>query len=83
MTAQADRDPLSRLYDHATPEETDVLDELRTRAGLIWGCGECGSTNQAEYGECQYCDAPRLLECGCPASLVADAGHQEGCSQWT
>jgi hypothetical protein len=33
--------------------------------------------------DCRACLAQRTLECGCPAQLVADEGHQEGCSDTT
>lgn len=29
--------------------------------------------------DCRACLARRTLECGCPARIVADEGHQEGC----
>jgi hypothetical protein len=31
-------DPIDRLYEVADDHESDVLDALRERAGLIWTC---------------------------------------------
>jgi hypothetical protein len=38
----------------------------------------------AEYADAQANEAeiePRLAPCGCPNSLIADEGHQSGCSE--
>lgn len=49
------------------------------------GCGRLrlpADATQPHRSDCPLVKPePELLDCGCPAQLVADAGHQEGCAE--
>jgi transcriptional regulator with XRE-family HTH domain len=51
------RDPLTRLYVVATKRETEQLDDLALRAGLLWMCGDpdCEWLNREEATRCTAC----------------------------
>lgn len=54
-----DPSEIGQLYDIATESETDLLDDLRKRAGQIWECDRCGCLNGRAVRTCQGCDRPR------------------------
>jgi hypothetical protein len=67
------RDPLTRLYAVATRRETERLDDLALRAGLLWMCGdpECEWLNREEATRCSACG--KLLN---PAFRAAMEAHR-------
>jgi transcriptional regulator with XRE-family HTH domain len=50
-------DPLTRLYAVATRRETERLDDLALRAGLLWMCADpdCEWLNREEATRCTAC----------------------------
>lgn len=49
---------LTRLYEVANDHETDMLDDLRERAGMVWVCS-CLWRNDEADEECGDCDEKR------------------------
>jgi hypothetical protein len=65
-------DPLTRLYGVARNQETELLDDLAVRAGLLWMCedNDCQWLNREEATRCTACG--KLLN---PAFQAAMAGR--------
>lgn len=51
-------DMVRSLYEQALgPGESELLDDLRKRAGLVWECDTCHWHNVAEDATCENCGA--------------------------